>query len=348
MIELIKLREHGGYMGILKRKIKKYNKYVIEIENEDIEANNFENVEDVIIISKKDFENELNKSKELSAKLHSRDLELKLKELKLQEKDIEIQKATSKMEELEETYNSQLNVLEKKYLIESNELKQLLENSELSAQQLKKEHATESNELKQLLENSKISAQKLENDYQEIKEQLGNKINSLQNKIEEEEKLQNQMEVYRIGNIGLKNEIRNKEEEIDKLKQKHDKILDLKSMQEKTIENLRSDVNKLERVQIEHNKLINNYRHLQEVANKKDRTIIELEAKKRKLEQYLSMSLEAITTLKNLGLFNRLFNRVPEGIDELQEDIKKLQPPVEVEIEPVRVKKTSDILGEKN
>jgi cell division protein ZapA (FtsZ GTPase activity inhibitor) len=92
---------------------------------------------------------------------------------------------------------------------------------------------------------------------------------------------------------------------------------------------------------------INNYRHLQEVANKKDRTIIELEAKKRRLEQYLSMSLEAINTLKNLGLFNRLFNKVPEGIDELQEDIKKLQPPKEIEIEPVRIKKTSDVLGEK-
>lgn len=317
-------------MGILKRKIKKYNKYVIEIENEDIEANNFKNVEDVIIISKQDFENELQKSKELNAKLHSRDLELKLKELKLQEKDIEIQKTKSKIEELEETYNSQLNVLEKKY-------------------------ATESNELKQSLENSKSSAQKLENEYQEIKEnylgikeKLEDKVNSLQNKIEEEEKLRNQIEVYRIGNIGLKNDIRSKEEEIDNLKRNYDKTLDLKSMQEKTIEKLRSDVNKLERVQIEHNKLINNYRHLQEVANKKDRNIIELEAKKRKLEQYLSMSLEAINTLKNLGLFNRLFNRVPEGIDELQEDIKKLQPPKEVEIEPVRVKKTADILGEKD
>jgi len=57
------------------------------------------------------------------------------------------------------------------------------------------------------------------------------------------------------------------------------------------------------------------------------------------------MSMEAITTLKNLGLFNRLFNRIPEGIEELQEDIKKLQPPKEIEIEPVRAKKTTDVLG---
>jgi hypothetical protein len=59
------------------------------------------------------------------------------------------------------------------------------------------------------------------------------------------------------------------------------------------------------------------------------------------------MSLEAINTLKNLGLFNKLFNRVPEDIDELSEDIKKLQPPKEVEIEPIRVSKPSDVLGEK-
>ena len=155
------------------------------------------------------------------------------------------------------------------------------------------------------------------------------------------------MEVYRIGNIGLKNEINNKENEINDLKNSYNKVLDLKSKQEKEIKTLQSNVDKLEIVQIEHNKLINNYRHLQEVANKKDRTIIELEAQKRKLEQYLSMSMEAITTLKNLGLFNRLFNKIPEGIDELQEDIKKLQPPKEIEIEPIRAKKTTDILGTK-
>jgi|GEM_PF-3206530 len=316
-------------MGILKRKIKKYNKYVIEIENEDIESNDFENVEDVIIISKKDFETELQKSKELSAKLHSRDLEVKLKELKLQEKDIEVEKSKSKMEELEETYNSELNVLEKKYITESNELKQLLENSKSSTQKIEDEY------------------REIQEKYHRIKEKLENEVKSLQSKVEEEEKLQNQMEIYRIGNIGLKNDIKSKEDEINSLKNNYNTLLDLKSIKEKEIEKLQSDVNKLEKVQIEHNKLINNYRHLQEVANKKDRTIIELEAKKRKLEQYLSMSLEAINTLKNLGLFNRLFNRVPEGIDELQDDIKKLQPPKEIEIEPVRIKKTSDILGEK-
>lgn len=80
---------------------------------------------------------------------------------------------------------------------------------------------------------------------------------------------------------------------------------------------------------------------------KKDENIIELEAKVRKLDHYLLMSLEAINSLKNLGLFNRLFKRVPEGIYELEEDIKKLQPPKEVEIEPVRVSKPGDVLGEK-
>ena len=125
-------------MGILKRKIKKYNKYVIEIEDEDIKANNFENIEDVIIISKKDFENELHKSKELNAKLHSIDLEVKLKELKLQEKEIELQKSKSVMEELEDAHKSELNILKEKYLIESDELQHSLENKETEMEEFKK------------------------------------------------------------------------------------------------------------------------------------------------------------------------------------------------------------------
>lgn len=309
-------------MGTLKKRIKKYDRYVIEIEKEELEANNLKDVENVIIISKEDFESGLHKTKELTAKLESRDLELKLKEIKLQEKDLEIQKANSEMHEFKEAYKSELVTLEKNYITKSNELKLLLDNKESKIEGLKKE-------------------------YCKIEEELEDKSNALKNKLEEKETIQNQMEVYRIGNVGLRNEIRSKEEEVDSLKSNYSNILSLKSQQEKEIEKLRSDISKLEKVQVEHNKLINNYRHLQEVANKKDRTIIELEAQKRKLEQYLSMSLEAITTLKNLGLFNRLFNRVPEGIDELQEDIKKLQPPKEVEIEPVRVKKTSEILGKK-
>ena len=95
-------------MGVLKKKINKYNKYVIEIESEELEANNLKNIEDVIIISKDCFENELHKSKELTAKLESRDLEIKLNSLKLQEKDLEIKKAESEINELEETYNSKL------------------------------------------------------------------------------------------------------------------------------------------------------------------------------------------------------------------------------------------------
>jgi len=314
-------------MGVLKKKINKYNKYVIEIENEEIEANNLKNIEDVIIIGKESFENELHKSKELAAKLESRDLEIRLNSLKLQEKDLEIQKAKSEMNEFKETYTSRLVTLEKNYVDKSGELKFLINDKESEIEELK-------------------------NKYAQLEEELKDKSNSLKNKLEEKETVHNQMEVYRIGNIGLKNEINSKENEIDKLKSNynelknnHDKILDLKSQQETEIKRLQSDVNKLEMVQIEHNKLINNYRHLQEVANKKDKTINELESKKRKLEQYLSMSLEAITTLKNLGLFNRLFNKIPEGIDELQEDIKKLQPPKEIEIEPVRAKKTTDVLG---
>ncbi len=324
-------------MGVLKKRIKKYNKYIIEIENDEIEANNFENMENIVIISNDNFEDELQKSKELSAKLHSIELENKLTSLKLQERDLELQKANSKLNELEGNYQSQLNTLEKKYLIKINELDQLLNASEDAAQNIKKE-------------------------YLEIEKKLGNKA-------EETGNLQSQIELYKASNEGLKEKLQNKETELDKLKISYNDLSNFKSSSEKEINKLKSTIDQLRKIQIEYDKLENRYRHLQEVANKKDRNIIELEAKTRSLEQYLSMSLEAITTLKNLGLFNRLFNRIPEGIDELQEDIKKLQPPREIEIdeydetdeyedeyeeideykeiEPIRAKSTTDILGEK-
>lgn len=290
-------------MGVLKTKLKKYNKYVIEIEKDEIKSSELENVEDVIITSKTDFEENIQKYNELKAKLHSIELDLKLKELKIQEKDLETKKTVSKMHELEETYKSEVSAVEKEYMDKTKELKGLLEKSELNVQELQKE--------------------------------LQNETQSLKDKLKDEETLQNQMEIYRIGNLGLKNDVQSKETEINNLKNNYNDLLNVKSKHEIEIKNLQAKNNMLKDVQTDYNKLNNMYRHLQEVANKKDKDIIELEYSNRRLEQYLSMSLEAITTLKNLGLFNRLFNRIPEGIDELQEDIKKLQPPEEMEIDPI-------------
>ena len=109
-------------MGVLKKKINKYDKYIIEIESEELEASNLKSIEDVIITSKDDFENELHKSKELTTKLESRELEIKLKDLKLQEKDLEFQKTKSEAQELKETYRSKLIALERDYVNKSNEL----------------------------------------------------------------------------------------------------------------------------------------------------------------------------------------------------------------------------------
>ena len=291
-------------MGVLKKKIKRYNKYVVEIEEDELKASNLENIEEVVIVSKREYENELQRSKELMAKLESGNLEIRLKDLKIQEKDLEIQKAISKKHEIEESYKSKLNNFENKYMNEADELKHLLEIKESEIEEIKK-------------------------------------------KLEEEENLKKQVEIYKVGTLGLKNDIKTKDEELEKIKRTYENIIKIKLKQEKEIEEHKVELNRLQNIQMEYNKLTNNYRHLQEVANKKDENIIELEAKTRKLDHYLLMSLEAINTLKNLGLFNKLFNRVPEGIDELREDIKKLQPPKEVEIEPVRVSKPSDVLGEK-
>ncbi len=302
-------------MGVIKKKITKYDKYVVWIEKDEIQANNLEDIADVIIISEKEYDREIQKSKELNAKLESSNLEIQLKDLKIQEKNLEIQKALSQKQEAEEAYKSELSTFEDKYEIESSKLRHQLEVKE-----------------------SEISALK-------ISFEKENK--NLQNRLQDDENLKKQIEIYKIGNVGLKNDLKNKEDEIARLKSNYENILEIKSKQEKLIEEKKVELKRLKNIQIEYNKLINNYRHLQEVANKKDENIIELEAKKRKLEHYLLMSAEAINNLKNLGLFNRLLNRIPEDIDELEEDIKKLQPPKEIEIEPVRVNKTSDILGER-
>ncbi len=103
-------------MGVLKKKIKRYNKYVVEIEEDELKANNLETIEEVVIVSKREYENKLQKSKVLMAKLESGNLEIRLKDLKIQEKDLEIQKAISKNEEIEESYKSKLNDFENKYM----------------------------------------------------------------------------------------------------------------------------------------------------------------------------------------------------------------------------------------
>ncbi len=315
-------------MSVLKTKLKKYNKYVVEIEKAEIDEHNLGNIEDIVVISRENFENELHKSKEINAKLHANELELKLKELKIQENELKVQKAESKLEELEEGYKSEVNTIEKTYKGQIDELKQLLSKSE-------------------------IDTEKFKNEYMKMGMELENETRVLKDKLKEKENLQGQIEIHKLTNKGLKNDLANKEKEMDSLKDSHAKLLDLKFRHEKEIKTLQTNINELSNIQIEYNKLENKYRHLQEVANKKDNEIIELEAKKRTLEQYLSMSLEAITTLKNLGLFNRLFKRVPEGIDELQDYIIKIQPPKEIEIdefeeiEPIRAKSTTDILGEK-
>lgn len=355
-------------MDFLKSKLKKFDKYVIEIENDEIDEKNFENIEDVIIISKQEFENELNKTKELNAKIHSNELEIKLKELKMQEKELEVQKMRSVLEELEFKHESELKELQNVNVSKINEfasekeleiqkmrekMHELEESYKSKINEIEQENNLRIDELTNLFNKSEENASKFKEKYMKIKNSLENENISLQEKLKEQEELKKQIEVYKIGNSNLKRDIQNKKDELNNLKDSYNKLSSLESQYKKEILTLQSRINELNNVQIEYNKLENKYRHLQEVTNKKDNEIIELESKKRKLEQYLSMSLEAINTLKNLGLFNRLFNRVPEGIYELQEDIKKLQPPKEIEIdpgleiEPVRAKSTKDILGEK-
>lgn len=315
-------------MGILKKKIKHYSKYIVEIEEEELQSSNLDNIEDIVIVNKNTYEKELQKSRELKAKLESNRLEIKLKDLKLQERDIELQKALSEREELEELNQSKISDLESNY-------------------------ETQIEQLQLQIDNKGEELLKLEEENKKIKNDLQLENSSKIERLKEEENLKKQIEMYKVSTVGLKNQNKIKEDELQKFKSTYENILKIKSEQENELESLKIQLKRLNNLQSEHNKLINNYRHLQEVANKKDENIIELEAQKRKLDHYLLMSLEAINTLKNLGLFNRLFNRIPEDIDELQEDIKKLQPPREVEIEmepeiePIRVKKPSDILGEK-
>lgn len=297
-------------MCVLKKEIKKYNKYFIEIEEDELQSNGFEDIRDIVIISKKEYERELHKLKELMTKLESRNLEIKLQSLKIQEKELEVQKATSRRKEVEESYAYKLDDFKKGYANELEELKNLLKIRESEIEKIK-------NELEK------------ENQY-------------LFSKLEGEENLKKQVELYKVGNKGLKNDIKSKEEELKKLKISYDDVLQINSGYEKEIERYKVDLDRLKNLQREHNELILNYSHFQEMINKKDQNIIELMAKTKKLEHYLLMSLDAIDNLKNLGLFKRLFNRVPEGVNELERDIKRLQPPEELEMETVMINKNID------
>ena len=64
-------------MGTLKKKIKKCDMYFIEIEDEDLMANNLQNVENIVLESEEEHENKLHELKEYMAKLETINLEFK-------------------------------------------------------------------------------------------------------------------------------------------------------------------------------------------------------------------------------------------------------------------------------
>ncbi|MGZ7043851.1 MAG: hypothetical protein ACXVHM_04605 [Methanobacterium sp.] len=320
-------------MCALKKEIKKYNKYVIEIEEDELRSSNLDDIENIVIISKNDYETESHKLKGLLAKLESKNLEIELQSLRIQERDLEVQKAISKRKEIEESYAYKLNYIKNEYVNKIEELKHQLETKKSEVERLnsyKDDYGHESEELKQKLETKRSEIEKM-------KRELEKENQYLSSKLEGEETLKKELEIHKVGNKGLKNDIKTKEEELRKLKLNYENVLQTKTGYEIKIEGYKEELKGFKKIQREHNKLIINYKNLQEESYNKDENIIELESKTEKLENYLSKSGDAINNLKTQGLFNRLLNRVPDGIDELEEQIKEFHIPEEIETDHVEV-----------
>lgn len=318
-------------MCALKKEIKKYNKYVIEIEEDELRSSNLDDIENIVIISKNDFETESHKLKELLAKLESKNLEIELQSLKIQERDLEVQKAISKRKEIEESYAYKLNDIKNQYTNKIEELEHQLEIKESEIEKIKS-FKTESSELNEDLKH-KLEIKRSE--IEKMKKELEKENQFLLSRLEGEENLKKEIEIYKVGNKGLKNDIKTKEEELRTLKLNYDTVFQTKTGYEIKIEGYKEELKGLKKVQREHNKLIINFKNLQKDSNNKDQNIMELESRTKKLENFLTKSKDAINNLKTQGLFNRLFNRVPDGVDELEDQIKELQLPDEMEAEPV-------------
>ena len=292
----------------------------------------------------------------------------------MQEKELEIQRLTTEMKKIERNYAFELNNIKSQNDDEIKELRNLITVKDskiekikakmhnetiLLSKKLKEEEETKNqidmyrvaiNRLNNDIQIKEEEIIKLKNSYKEIdkvKNELQIEIQLLLNKLNDEDEIKKQIEIYKVGNKGLKNDIKIKEDELNKLKEEYENFIQINEKQEKEINYYKIELEELKNLQIENNELMINYRGLKEEIDEKDQTITELKAKIRKFEHYLFMSEEAINNLKSLGLFNRLFNQIPEEIDELEMEIKNLDPSERFEIEPIRVRKQdSEVLGE--
>jgi DNA repair exonuclease SbcCD ATPase subunit len=89
-------------------------RYMIPVKKDQIEGTSFENVEDIVILSKEDFHHELKKSKEVISTLDELKLLLKEKDLKLeslQAAQNELKKVQSHITSLKNAYNSEIEEL---------------------------------------------------------------------------------------------------------------------------------------------------------------------------------------------------------------------------------------------
>lgn len=94
-------------------------RYMIPVKKEQVEGSNFENIEDIVILSKADFENEFQDSQDISSSVNNlkqslseKDQEiLKLREL-LTDKDLELTDRDQKIRNLNDLHETQIEELQ--------------------------------------------------------------------------------------------------------------------------------------------------------------------------------------------------------------------------------------------
>ncbi len=108
-------------------------RYMIPVKKDQIEGTSFENVEDIVILSKEDFNYELEKSKDIISTIDELKLLLKEKDFKLeslQDAHNELKKVQSNVNALKRAYESEIEELNTKILQFNDIIKQ---NEELEA-----------------------------------------------------------------------------------------------------------------------------------------------------------------------------------------------------------------------
>lgn len=215
-------------------------RYMIPVKKEQIEGSNFEDVEDIVILSKIDYDHELQKLRDTSSGVNE------LNQL-LSEKDQEIvsfKELLSKKNQEVVNFKELLKVKDQEIL----QFKNILKEKNQKMIDLKDLHEIQVGELQ-------VKLNKIDNEYQ-------SEVKAFNIKMGEFNDLMDQYEHLKSGNKGLEKEIK--------------RLTDLRTLEK---ESLRIKFNELEITKDEYNKLKKSHELLWDVVQEKDKIIRDMEKK---------------------------------------------------------------------